>query len=236
MQNGSIDIKTIPQKYIKDLKEAGINFASDGNPNDLSAKDIIETYKKCSTDYNNLNKYANMINKLDPFLSWFFENNTGKACIMENELESDNSTNLAAYFHAAYSKLKATAKSRNILRKNDINLALDKDVPVEVFKDANLNFKITDGKLIITGREFKSKSWLGFVEYKTFEHKVNEQQLSTLKEIKIKKSEGDSSMLNKFNGLSEFQYVLSAVYKDGKEIPISILDKYTAGGNGHIFH
>lgn len=236
MQNGSINIKTIPQKYINDLKEAGIDFASDGNLNDLSAKDIIGAYKKCSTDYNNFNKYTNMINKLDPFLTWFFENNTGKACIMENEIRADDSTNLAGYFCAVYSRIKATIKSRNILRKNNINLVLDKEVPTEAFKDANLDFKITDGKLIITGREFQSKSWLGPKEYKSFKYEVNKPQLSTLKEISIKKSGGDPSMLDKLNGLSKFQYVLSTVYKNGKETPIAILDQYTVVGSGHVNH
>lgn len=228
MQNGSIDIKTIPQKYIKDIKEAGINFASDGNPNNLSTIDFIKTSK--NMDYA---KYVNMLEKLDPFLTWFFENNTGKACTMENELKSDNSTNLAAYFHAVYSKLKATAASRNILRKKNISLVLDKDIPLDVFKNADLNFKITDGKLIITGREFKSKSWLGSIkEYKDFKLEINKPQLSTLKEIKIKNSKGDSTIFNTLEGTSEFQYVLSAVYKDGKEIPIVVLDKYTGGGSG----
>lgn len=233
MQNGSIDIKTIPQKYLNDLKEAGIDFGSDGNPNNLSAKDIIGTYKKYSTDYDNYNKYTNMINKLEPFLTWFFENNTGKACIMENEIAAENSTNLASRFHAVYSRLIATAKSRNILRKNNINLALDKDVSTEVFKDADLNFKITGEKLTITGREFKDKPWLMPNEYKYFNYEINKPQLSTLKEIRIKNSNGDSTIFNNIQGTSEFQYVLSAVYKNGKEIPIAILDKYTAGNSRH---
>lgn len=231
MQNGSIDIKTIPQKYLNDLKEAGVDFASDGNPNNLSAIDFIKTRKNMDYD-----KYVNTMDKLEPFLTWFFENNTGKACTMENELGADNSTNLAAYFHAAYSKLQATATSRNMLRKNNISLVLDKDVPLEVFKNANLDFKITNGKLIITGREFKSKPWLASKEYKSFNYEVNKPQLSTLKEIKIKNSKGDSTIFNTLEGTSEFQYVLSAVYKNGKEIPIAILDKYTAGGSGHVNH
>lgn len=205
MKTGMILVKDIPKEIVNELKELEPKFFSkDGNDNTLTAKDIddscIPIYEAANNTWNTNPAYIKrekIQTALNHLALWAYQNRTGEACMIENEITNSHCFEI---FRDAYFLL------HNAKALYDKNIDFIIDPGAHLCSNIDLKFTVIGNHLKITGWEItRSKryrpSTVGMVK-NSLEKDI---PLKNLKALKIRYSEEDKA------------YLLTAVYSDSKD-------------------
>lgn len=231
---GAIEVKNIPQVFQKALISAGVLARTDGNPNDISAKDILEGYRKSAFTQNRRGeiciddeKEQDTLRNLQKFFSYEYLTNPKKERVVKQDI-ADFITRKYDYNDAAYNltdnltKFKAKLdkiRGAELLAKKNVAVTIEYGFEEGYLENTKIKFtKRSDGGIQIGGRVY-SDTDKGLM--KDLDYPIYPSKLAKLQEIRFKKIPGGRDC--------GWAYVMSAVYSDGSEEYIATLSKYTSG-------
>lgn len=232
MQSFSIKTNEVPQNILKELRDTGVRFDSDGNSKDISRHDIVAAYmnlKEIADSHKdkNLKKIAEQKIELFKqaiklFAGWVCSEKTAEYVLLEKELDEQAGKDYH-YTRTLFCNESASGEVRRmlwniypafkqiegeeVLFKNNIRLVVDSTNYAHLLGGKNLRFEINDGNLKITGNVLHYNT-----EYKVLNYTIDKSRVANLKEIKIKDFQSD--------------LILSAAYNDGKEEYIATIGRY----------
>lgn len=208
----TIDYNKLPDYIQNELKFVGIDPKVDGNPNDLSSKDILEAYKKIEPKifeiFDAKKRALQYSFKTAVKLLFAYACKTNKKAA-ENLKEQIYKTNEDLGFSAVEGIRSAEwFIGLDLLIKRDINVnsllsTLDLNINGFLY---GVNFSIINNALIIEG---VTSSYETNKESQKFKTVINKEKFASLKELKIVK-EYDRDVYKRV-------YRLVAVYKDKPE-------------------